>query len=79
MVLQAPLACGSALVIEDGGAPPAPLTNTPPEVQNPSMHDLTRNQPASRRQIKDFFTTGQIINECGGGTSACTCQTGACQ
>jgi hypothetical protein len=75
-VQTAPLAAGqSALVIEDGGAPPAPLTNTPAVKQNPSMHDLTRNQPASRRQIGVFYTTGTIINECAG---ACTCQTGAC-
>jgi len=71
-----PLVSGSALVIEDGGAPPVPLTNVPPAIQHPEMHVLTRTQPASRRQIKDFFATGQIVNECNG---ACTCQTGACQ
>jgi len=75
-VQQAPLAAGqSALVIEDGGAPPAPLTNTPATSLSPSMHDLTRNQPASRRQIGVFYSTGTIVNECAG---ACTCQTGAC-
>ncbi|MGE5181117.1 MAG: hypothetical protein ACM31C_03600 [Acidobacteriota bacterium] len=75
-VQNAPLPAGaSALVIEDGGAPPAPLTNTPAAEQNPSMHDLTRTQPASRRQIGAFYATGQIVNECAG---ACTCQTGAC-
>ena len=77
-MMAAPLANGSALVIEDGGAPPAPLTNTPAPTQDPSMHDLTRNQPASRRQMADFYSTGQIIDECGGGSAACTCQTGAC-
>lgn len=71
-----PLAAGtSALVIEDGGAPPAPLTNTPAAKLMPSMHNLTRTQPASRRQIGLFYTTGTIVNECSG---ACTCQTGAC-
>ena len=39
------------------------------------MHELTRKQPATRRQIKAFFETGQIINECDG---ACVCQAGAC-
>ena len=40
----------------------------------PSMHDLTRTQAATRRQIKQFYDTGAIVNECAG---ACTCQTGA--
>ncbi|HEY1555706.1 MAG TPA: hypothetical protein VGF94_12800 [Kofleriaceae bacterium] len=74
-MMAAPLPGGSAIVIEDGGAPPAPMTNIPPLTQNPSMHDLTRTQPASRRQIGEFFNTGQIVNACSG---ACTCQTGAC-
>jgi hypothetical protein len=75
-VQNAPLAAGaSVLVIEDGGAPPAPLTNTPAAKNNPSMHDLTRTQPASRRQIGQFYTDGTIVNECSG---PCTCQTGAC-
>jgi hypothetical protein len=75
MTQPAPLASGSALVIEDGGAPPPPTTNVPAPKLDPSMHDLTRNQPASRRQMADFFATGMIVNECAG---ACTCQTGAC-
>ena len=75
MTQDAPLPGGSALVIEDGGVAPPPTTNTPPPPHNPAMHDLTRTQPASRRQINDFFTTGMIVNECSG---ACTCQTGAC-
>jgi hypothetical protein len=74
-VQQSPLASGSALVIMDGGAPAAPTTNIPAPKQNPSMHDLTRTQPATRRQMKQFYSTGQIVNECAG---ACTCQTGAC-
>lgn len=66
-----PLATGplsSALVIEDGGAPPVPATNTPPT--DLDMHDLTRNQPASRRQIKAFFAAGDIVDACAG---ACVC------
>ncbi len=60
----------SALVIQDGGAPVPPATNTPPE--DLGMHNLTRNQPASRRQIGEFFSTGQITNTCDG---ACVCPT----
>ena len=74
-VQQSPLASGSALVIMDGGAPPAPTTNIPAPKLDPSMHDLTRTQYATRRQMKQFYGTGQIVNECSG---ACTCQTGAC-
>jgi hypothetical protein len=76
MTQDSPLPGGSALVIEDGGVAPPPSTNVPPPPHNPAMHDLTRNQPASRRQINTFFTTGMIVNECSPG--ACTCQTGAC-
>jgi hypothetical protein len=74
-VQTTPLASGSALVIMDGGAPPAPTTNVPAPSLNPSMHNLTRTQAATRRQIKEFFSTGMIVNECSG---ACTCQTNAC-
>jgi hypothetical protein len=74
-VQQTPLASGSALVIMDGGAPPPPLTNIPAPKLEPSMHDLTRNQPASRRQMKEFYATGRIVNECSG---PCVCQSGAC-
>jgi len=28
------------------------------------MHSLTRNQPATRRQIGEFYTTGALVNEC---------------
>jgi hypothetical protein len=72
-VQPSPLEGGSALVIMDGGAPPPPTGNVAPA--NFGMHNLTRNQPAARRQMKEFFTTGRIVNECAG---ACTCQTGAC-
>jgi len=68
-----PITNSSALVIMDGGAPAVPLTNEPaPET---GMHNLTRNQPASRRQIAHFFETGEIVNECAG---ACYCAEGAC-
>jgi len=72
-VQPSPLAGGSAMVIMDGGAPPPPAANLP--APDYGMHDLTRNQPAARRQIQAFFTTGQIINACDG---ACVCQAGAC-
>ena len=72
-VQSSPLPSGSALVIMDGGAPAIPTGNVPPaEV---GMHNLTRNQPAARRQIGEFFATGRIVNECAG---ACVCQSGAC-
>jgi hypothetical protein len=74
-VQQTPITTGSAMIIMDGGAPPAPATNVPAPAQNPSMHDLTRTQPATWRQMHDFYTTGMIINECAG---ACECQSGAC-
>ena len=75
-VQASPLATGSALVIMDGGAPPPPATNTP--AQDTGMHDLTRNQPAARRQIGDFFTTGTIVNRCSG-TAGCACEAHACE
>jgi len=73
-VQASPLPAGaSAMVLMDGGAPPPPAANLP--AQDFDMHNLTRKQPASRRQIKAFFETGEIINQCAG---ACVCQTGAC-
>jgi hypothetical protein len=74
-VQASPIATGNALVIMDGGAPPPPATNVPAPAQNPSMHDLTRMQPATWRQMHDFYTTGMIVDECSG---ACECQSGAC-
>jgi hypothetical protein len=75
--MASPLPAGaSALVIEDGGVAPPPATNVP--APSTGQHDLTRNQPASRRQMADFYDTGMIVNECGGGSAACTCATGAC-
>ena len=35
----------------------------PAPAVSPSMHDLTRTQAATRRQIKEFFDTGMIVNE----------------
>jgi hypothetical protein len=72
-VVNAPIPTGSALVIEEGSAGQPPLTNTPPPKLG--MHDLTRDQPASRRQIGDFYGSGAIIDECAG---ACVCTTDAC-
>lgn len=72
-VHASPLATGSAMVIMDGGAPSPPTANLPAE--NHDMHNLTRRQPATRRQIKEFFASGRIVNECAG---ACLCQAGAC-
>jgi hypothetical protein len=72
---QSPLASGSAFLIMDGGAPPTPTTNVPAPAVTPSMHDLTRTQAATRRQIKQFYADGTLVNEC---TGPCTCQTGAC-
>lgn len=72
-VRAGPIPAGSALLIMDGGAPPPPLENVPPA--DLGMHNLTRRQPAARRQIKRFYETGDIVNECAG---ACVCQSGAC-
>jgi hypothetical protein len=75
-VQASPLASGSALVIMDGGAPPAPLTNVPAPATG--QHSMPRKQPATRRQIGEFYKTGQIVNECSGGVG-CVCQNNACQ
>jgi hypothetical protein len=72
-VRAGPMPGGSAMVIMDGGAPPPPVANLPPP--DLGMHGLTRKQPATRRQIKQFYATGDIVNECAG---PCVCQTGAC-
>jgi hypothetical protein len=75
-VATGPLEVGtSAMLIMDGGAPAPPSTNVPAPKVDPSMHDLTRTQGATRRQIKEFYDTGTIVNECAG---VCTCQAGAC-
>ena len=70
---DAPVALGSGIVIMDGGAPPVPITNVP--APDTGMHNLTRNQAASRRQIATFFATGEIRNEC---TGACYCADHKC-
>jgi hypothetical protein len=73
-VETSPLPAGaSALVIYDGGAPPIPTANIPPE--NVGMHGMPRRQPAARRQIADFYGAGTVVNECAG---ACFCTQGAC-
>jgi hypothetical protein len=65
---------GSGLVIwrdEDAAVPP--MENVP--APDTGAHYVTREQPASRRQIDTFFRTGVIVNECDG---ACECPT-SCQ
>jgi len=75
-VAQSPLAPGaSGILIMDGGAAAPPTTNLPAPKVDPSMHDLTRIQAATRRQLKEFYATGTIVNECEG---VCTCQAGQC-
>lgn len=74
-VKASPLASGSALVIMDGGAGLPPATNIP--ASDTGMHDLTRRQPATRRQIGEFYTTGAIVNACSG-DGGCVCQSNAC-
>jgi hypothetical protein len=74
-VQTGPFSSGSGLQIMDGGAPPNPTTNIPAPEQDPSMHDLTRIQPATRREMKQFYATGTIENEC---TGPCVCQANAC-
>lgn len=65
---------GSALVIFDGGAAPPPETNVP--APDTGAHYLTREQPATWRQMKSFYESGAIVNECDG---ACVCDEGACE
>ncbi len=78
---DASMPVSSGLVIYDCGAPAPPLTNSaPPQEPCPmagtgELHDLPAHTAAGRRQMKDFFATGQIVNEC---TGACTCASGAC-
>jgi len=73
-VQASPMPGGSTLVMMDGGAPQPPTIDVPAAATG--MHDLTRNQPAARRQIGDFFRTGQLVDECDG---PCICQSGECQ
>ena len=64
---------GAALVVFDGGAPAPPPENVP--APSTGAHSLTRNQLATRRQMKTFYETGMIVNEC---TGPCVCQAGQC-
>jgi hypothetical protein len=74
--MTTPLASGSALVYYDGGAPAPPITNVP--APDTGQHDLTRNQPAAKRQMGTFYATGMIVDEC---TDAgpCLCAQGDCK
>jgi hypothetical protein len=71
--VQTPIATGSALLIMDGGAPAVPTTNVPAPATG--MHDLTRKQPATWRQMAEFYATGMIVNECAG---ECLCAQNQC-
>ncbi len=74
--ITSPIATGSALVYYDGGAPVPPVGN---EAAVPTgQHDLTRNAPAARRQMRTFYETGMIVNECAAG-GACMCADAKCQ
>jgi hypothetical protein len=56
---------GPALFVWDTGAPPAPLTDTPPTA-GPDPHDTTpRTFPAFWEQMDTFFTTGKVVDPCG--------------
>jgi len=70
-VQDGPLASGSALVILDGGRHAPPITNIPPTTE---IHGLVQSA-AARRQIREFFTSGRIVNECAG---PCFCANSAC-
>ena len=71
-----PLPSGSALAVYDCGAPPLPLTNTPPPktacaaANRSELHDLPAHVAAGRRQMATFYATGQIVDECGLGSDA---------
>ncbi len=71
--MPTPLAGGSAIVYYDGGAPLPPITNVP--APSTGQHNLTRNQPAAKRQMGTFYATGMIVDECKD-AGACTCATG---
>ncbi|MCE9573053.1 MAG: hypothetical protein K8W52_07845 [Deltaproteobacteria bacterium] len=73
--MASPIASGSAMVYYDGGAPVPPVGNT--HAEPTGQHDLTRNAPAARRQMKTFYETGMIVNECADG-GACMCAAGKC-
>ncbi len=65
----------SALIIFDGGFNPTPLENIAPTGNEPA-HSLTRKTAASLRQMKAFYTTGEVILACG--PNGCTCADGGC-
>lgn len=64
----------NALVVWHGGVADPPVGNIPPE--DTDSHYVTRHQPAAWRQMKRFYETGEIINECNG---PCMCAEGACE
>jgi hypothetical protein len=57
---------GPALFVWDTGVPAAPLTDTPPTA-GPDPHDTTpRTFPAFWAQMHTFFTSGKVVDPCGG-------------
>jgi hypothetical protein len=74
--IATPIATGSALVYYDGGAPVPPVGNI--AAMATGQHDLTRNAPAARRQMKTFYETGMIVDQCADG-GACMCAANKCE
>ncbi len=72
-VAEGPLSSG--LVIFDSGFGPIPDGNIPPEENR--GHYISRASVAARRQIQQFFETGEIVHSCGE-NQACDCTTSAC-
>ncbi|MEE1928618.1 hypothetical protein V1J52_10500 [Streptomyces sp. TRM 70351] len=60
-----PLDRGPGLVVWDSGSPYQPLTNTPP-TEGRDPHGDPRRDPAARRQMAWFLTTGWIVDVCRG-------------
>jgi hypothetical protein len=48
------------------GVPPVPQVNTPPPADAPDTHEYVRRQTDAQQMMYTFFTTGQIVNTCGG-------------
>ena len=49
----------------DYGFPTVPFINIPPN-DGFDAHECPRRTPAAQAQAHHFFTTGEIINTCGG-------------
>jgi hypothetical protein len=58
---------GSAIVMWDSGAAPAPTTNTPPSSGH-DPHEDPRNSPLAREQKSQFLQPGgTVVDVCGSG------------